>query len=147
MSTFTIEPFTYNWSCRVYETRRGDGVIYAKRFSELRPELYMKYRWYFLYLAALAQVRSPKGHVEVREWRAPANGQTLVQLLKQREVSARRESTRCSNLLAKAIENWSCLFPIQQDELYQKAERKANQKAQLHRQAFLKWQEAVESTK
>ncbi|MFN8700302.1 MAG: hypothetical protein ACK52I_34860 [Pseudomonadota bacterium] len=90
-------------------------------WRDLRWELRLKYDWYFKYRAALLQVKYPRYHVECVWGNSPGEGKTKEHLLKERVSSRKAQVTKVQNLLTRAEQEWTSLFPIEEDELYKKA--------------------------
>lgn len=95
-------------------------------WSGLRFDLRMKYDWYFKYRAALLQVKYPKFQIDVFWGNEPAQGKTLEQIQQGRIRAKKAKITEIKNKLQRAKENWSCLFPIEEDVIYRKAVAKVN---------------------
>lgn len=107
---------------KVYTKKGGTGeLIEFLKWSNLRFELRNKYDWYFKYRAALLQVKYPCYVVECYWGNEPATGKTLDQIRKDRIRSKKAKITEFKNKLEKARKEWSSMFPIEDDEFYQKA--------------------------
>lgn len=96
-------------------------IVEYLSWSGLRFDLRMKYDWYFKYRAALVQVKYPKFQVDVFWGSEPAQGKTLWQIRQGRIRAKKAKVTEIKNKLQRAKDNWSSLFPIEDDPTYQRA--------------------------
>ena len=90
-------------------------------WSGLKWHLRIKYDWYFKYRSALLQVKYPKFTVDTCWGNEPAQGKTLEQIRQNKIRAKKSKITEYKNKLQKVKDNWSCLFPIQEDINYNKA--------------------------
>ena len=105
----------------------GGNLVEFLIWSGLKWELRLKYDWYFKYRSALLQVKFPK-YIVVSHWgNEPATGKTLDQIKEQKRRSKKSQITKFKNQLLKAKENWTSLFPIEDDQFYKKALHKISQ--------------------
>lgn len=108
---------------KVYD-RRGGNLLQLMRWDDMRFETRNKWDWYFRYRAALAQVQHPRAYVEFAWGHGEPTAHTKVQMELNRISAKRRKITEYRNKLTKAEANWNSLFPIQEDQLYQRAVHK-----------------------
>ncbi len=103
----------------------GDKVEFIK-WSDLPFPVRYKWDWYFKYRAALLQVKYPKYYVEIRWGNAEPQGIQAVNILKNKMRAKKAKVTEYSNKIARAVENWSELFPIDEEPIYKKTVEKLN---------------------
>lgn len=120
-----VNDVSHYFNIKVYANSVQSGeVIHFVSWSGLRWELRLKYDWYFKYRAALFQVKYPKYKVETYWGNEPATAKTLEQIKQAKIVAKKRKITEYKNKLKAAEENWSTLFPIENDIQYQRAVEK-----------------------
>jgi hypothetical protein len=93
-------------------------------WSGMKWDLRLKYDWYFKYRAALLQVKYPKFEIQSYWGNEPATGKTLEEIRQSKIRSKKSNITESKNKLNKAKDNWSSLFPIEDDIHYQRAVEK-----------------------
>ncbi len=101
----------------------GEQIEFLK-WDGLRPELIVKYNWYFNYRAALCQVKNPKCLVEQRRGFEPATPKRLSEVYKGKITAKKRVITETDNKIKKAEKMWTEIFPIEEHPLYAKAKGK-----------------------
>lgn len=99
----------------VVDTMIWDGLPWATR---------MRFGWYFDYRAALLKVKYPKSEVEMKWGNSPAEGKSLILILKNKLSQKKGMVTKVSNALLNARKSWDFLFPIEEDILFKKAQIK-----------------------
>jgi hypothetical protein len=102
---------------KVYD-KQGGNLLQIIRWDDLRFETRNKWDWYFKYRAALAQVQHPKAHVKFEWGHAPFKKKTLQQQKINRLRAKKAKITEYKNKLAKAVQKWDSLFPIEEDQRY-----------------------------
>ncbi len=112
------------FSIKVLNSKRE--TVEFVSWSGLKWELRLKYDWYFKYRAALLQVQYPKFEVQAQWGNEPATGKTLAQIKNNKIKSKKATITKHKNNLKKAEQTWNSLFPIHEDQDYQKALAKIN---------------------
>lgn len=99
-------------------------------WSGFKFETYNKWKWYFRYRCALLQVQYPKRFVELVpfnfEYQLPAD--QIRKRLTDRQRSAKAKITEFTNKIELAKKHWNKLFPIEDDDLYQRAMAKVEVK-------------------
>jgi len=100
----------------------GNPVIYHK--TAMRFELFIKWKWYFDYRAALYKVQNPRHYVELisggYDYIPPKD--RALKSLKNRIAAKKAAITKYDRLLKLAeVEGSRELFPIQESLLYQRA--------------------------
>jgi hypothetical protein len=100
--------------------------------NEMTFEFFIKWRWYFEYRAALYRVNNPRHFVDIShggyEYIPPRV--ELIKMLKNKITNRKGKVTQWDCCISKAKETWSELFPIEDDQMFQKAVAKLN-KAKL----------------
>lgn len=101
----------------------GGKLVWWKKWEDLPVEVSIKWRWYFVYRAALMQVKYPCYQVEHRWGSEPAVPQDVSWKngMKNRIKGAKANLTKAKNKLEAAVNEWDEIFPIEQDPLYPKA--------------------------
>lgn len=107
------------YSIKVLDSKRN--VIEFLSWSNMKWELRLKYNWYFIYRAALLQVKYPKHSVESYWGNEPAKGKTLDEILQSKIRAKKSKITEYKNKLQKFKDAYNSLFPIEQDKDYHKA--------------------------
>lgn len=104
--------------------------ILLKKYDGFTFEQYMKWKWFFRYVAAKAQIETPKNFIEICEYDYAVVDQKEVKLLiaNNRLKNAKSKVTKFSNSIRLARENWNLLFPIEDDDMYKKAILKLHSK-------------------
>ena len=97
------------------------NIIEKLYWSDLKWELRLKYNWYFIYRAALLQVKFPKHTIQSVWGHYPATGKSLEELRKIQITNKKRQITKYKNLIELAKINWQSIFPIEDDIYYQKS--------------------------
>lgn len=100
----------------------GGNLVWWKKWDDLPPELSVRWKWYFVYRAALMQVKYPKYRVEHRWGTEPAIPKEISWKtgMKNRIKGIKGNLTEKKNKLKRAREEWDELFPIEQDPNYPK---------------------------
>lgn len=96
-------------------------IVEFLSWSGLKWDLRLKYDWYFKYRSALLQVKYPKFEVQTFWGNEPATGKTLEEIRTAKIRAKKSKITGYKNKLEKAKQNWSSLFPIEDDINYQRA--------------------------
>jgi hypothetical protein len=125
IETYQLPEVVHYFVIKVY-TKRGGNLIEYHIWSDMKWQLRVRYQWYFNYRAALLQVKYPRYIVEVISGNEPAKGKALEQIKEDKRRAKKAKITQYKNKLQKARQNWTSLFPIEEDELYQKAVQKIN---------------------
>lgn len=124
-----MELYLKRWTVKItlhkaktYSTHRE--VIYYN--TGLTFQILMKYDWYFRYLAAMQQVKTPKFFVQIEKIEYIVENKEEVKLkhLKNNLKSAMGNLTKNINAMERIKRNWSELFPYYEDIYYQKAVNK-----------------------
>ena len=89
-------------------------VMYYKK--DLPFELFMRWKWFFRYRAALIQVQHPKQFVELEfiKVKFTPDLQVLLKRAKDKFIGAKATLTKYQNKKKEMEDNWNELFPIQQ---------------------------------
>ncbi len=119
--------YSYKWGyyIKVYDNRYPSGnVIKFIKWENLSFELFCKYKWYFEYRYALLRVEHPRVLIVHQQFKRELNEKEKTDFLKNRIIGKKRTITKYKNKLAIYEKNWNSLFPINDDELYQKALQK-----------------------
>ena len=99
----------------------GNPCVYHNK--DFPFELFMKWKWYFDYRAALYKVQHPKHHVDLMTgsyaYLPPA--EEVVRNMKNKIIGKKRVISKYRNKIQMAKNEWSELFPIEDYPLYQKA--------------------------
>jgi hypothetical protein len=107
--------------CKIKVINEKREIVEVISWSGYKWELRLKWDWYFKYRAALMQVKYPKLEVQFTWGSEPATGKTLQQIQSDKIRAKRSKISQYKNKLQKARDHWSSLFPIEDDEHYQKA--------------------------
>lgn len=112
----------------IVRTKFGNGeMVEEYKWNDLPWHTRIRFDWYFLYRAALLQVKYPRLHVETR-WGTEETDINIEEVrLKNKISSKKRKITEIENRLMNAREAWVQLFPIEDDELYKQALHKTDQ--------------------
>jgi len=123
MLTYQLPEVVHYVVIKVYSKRGGDLIEYYA-WSNMKWQLRVKYDWYFKYRAALLQVKYPKYLVDLIIGNEPAKGKALEQIKADKLRAKKAKLTKYKNNLEKAKQSWASIFPIEEDQLYQKAVEK-----------------------
>lgn len=96
--------------------------------NDMTFEFFIKWRWYFEYRAALYRVNNPRHFVDISHGGydfIPPRAQ-LIKTLKNKISNRKGKVTHWEWCIGKAKETWNELFPIEDDQTYQKALTKLN---------------------
>ena len=111
----------------------GPDMTTEKTWHELRFDQIKNRWWYFRRVAAKMQIESPRKlfcfHVE-RVLREDEVKDAELRRLKNKLKAAKAKVTEIENKMEKAKSEWNRLFPIEDDETYQRAQAKLFQKKQ-----------------
>lgn len=116
----TISLYTEKWNGELVERLKWDNMTVQQ---------HVKWNWYFNYRAALLQVKYPRYTIK-HTWGQyiPDNTKALEHRLKNLITAQKRKLTEYSNKLKRfdsemkeRIENWTQLFPIEEDPKYKAA--------------------------
>jgi len=94
--------------------------------NDMTFDFIIRWKWYFIYRAALLQVKYPRGFVEFThggyEYILPEDEhkKKVYNLL----VAAKRKRTEFENKIVKARQQWDELFPIEEHPYWVKVEEK-----------------------
>lgn len=113
---------------RCCDSPRFDDLIDSLVYENLRFEIVMKFKWFFEYRAALMKVKNPKSYVDLKITKSNAEGQKMIDILKNRTPSKLGQVTKVKNAIEKYAREWNSLFPIDEDQYYQKAIKKLEMK-------------------
>lgn len=106
----------------------GNPCVYHNK--DFPFELFMKWRWYFDYRAALYKVQHPRHTVDVfwgsYDFVPPAEQQ--IKDLKNKIISQKRKITEYKNKIKSWEKSWNKLFSIQDEDFYKKATEKIKRK-------------------
>lgn len=93
-------------------------VMYYKK--DLPFELFIRWKWFFRYRAALIQVQHPKQFVELEfiKVKFTPDLQVLLKRAKDKFIGAKATLTKYQNKKKEMEDNWNELFPIQQHPKY-----------------------------
>ena len=118
-----LAPPLMHWhQIKVYKSDVPHGEVKESLFwNGLSMEQMNKWRWYFIYRAALLQVKYPRLRVEHQWGSSPAEGKSLINALISRRSFYAGRITMWSRKIREAEQEWNELFPIQEHALYQKA--------------------------
>ncbi len=115
-----LKPVLYYYSIQTFN-RSNSGVNESLYWDGMSLETLTKWTWYFEYRAALLKVKYPRIKVESRWGNYEATGKKLMDIYEARKLGKTRTISKYKNMIAKSIENWDQLFPIEDDVLYKKA--------------------------
>lgn len=93
-------------------------VMYYKK--DLQFELFMRWKWFFRYRAALIQVQHPKQFVELEfiKVKFTPDLQVLLKRAKDKFIGAKATLTKYQNKKQEMEDSWNELFPIEQHPKY-----------------------------
>ena len=98
-----------------------EGNIEFLSWAHMTFKQRTKWNWYFIYRAALLQVKYPKYFVEFRSGHEPAQGKTLQIILADKIKGKQSTITKFKNKIKLAETHWSYMFPIEDDPDYKRA--------------------------
>lgn len=101
-----------------YSGVHGIDTHCLKIWQGLRFDTYMKFRWYFRYVAARIQMRYPKALVEVVPFKVAyvlSEQEQKRKSIKDRITRTKASITQVQKALDNMHASWSELFPIEQD--------------------------------
>jgi len=120
MTTTTYTAIVSHWVKITVKSKMGGDTIEVLRWDNLPWDVRSKWSWYFKYRAALLQVKYPKSEVDYSWGNESVTGNILTNI-KSNQIRAKKgKITEIKNKLELARENWNELFPIDDDEMYQK---------------------------
>lgn len=86
-----------------------------------------RWRWYFRYRAALFQIKYPKYFVEYASFKYDITPEKEIEDLKNRLISRKRKLTNLKNKFKIIVDNWSEIFPIEDDIRYKNTVKKLDE--------------------
>ena len=104
----------------------GNPCVYHN--EDFPFEIFMKWKWYFDYRAALYKVQHPKHRVDLMTGSydyAPAPEVAFLNL-KNKMIAKKRVISKYRNKIQMAKSRWNELFPIEEYHLYKEAMEKIN---------------------
>lgn len=112
---------------RAGKTQASAETVYFQ--TDMEFTFLMRWMWYFKYRAALFQVRNPRWYVEFRHdsYEHVPEPELVAKQLRDKITGKKAAITKVRNQLRLAKENWMYLFPIEDDDHYQKCVRKCVQ--------------------
>ena len=122
MDTSTVNQVNH-WVKITVKTRLGGDVVESLSWSNLRWHTRCRFGWYFNYRAALLQIKYPKYEVNMT-WGNDAKPKTQLEKLQDKITGKKATITKFKNLLKKAEDSWTDLFPITTNPDYLKAVEK-----------------------
>lgn len=103
-------------------TKEHNGdIVQVLRWDELTFAVRLKWDWYFRYRAALLKVQHPKMWVNFSDGNMEYREIPQEELNRKRLIPKKAQLTKWRNLLRQAEQNWTSMFPIEEDEDYIKA--------------------------
>lgn len=120
--TFATYAQKWGYSIQVYDGPDRTGkVIDSLRWGDMDFHLMMKYQWYYEYRYALLRIKYPKNHIRKGSFSRDLKPYEEYELWKNAVIGKKRTISKYKNKLQLARDTWSSMFPIEDDELYQKA--------------------------
>lgn len=124
MSTFEIIPKATWVVIKLYAGQYSSSdIIKVLRWDNMRPELFLKWQWYFKYRAALLQVQHPKQLVTYNSGVIEPTGKTAEQMHNQLISRKKANITKNKNILCSAENKaeeakkfWWSMLPIEEDK-------------------------------
>lgn len=118
---YQVDEKRYFVKIRAGKTQSVAETIYFQ--NGLTFELMSKYRWYFKYRTALYQVQHPRHFVEMEHggYKYTPPDQEQLKSLKDKIAGKRRTISKFRTQVLMAEQNWSWLFPIDEDKDYLRA--------------------------
>lgn len=91
---------------------------------------FIRWKWYFRYLCAMEQTKTPRQAVEVHFYQYPHINPDSVRIktLKGRLKSAKSKVTQFTIAIERAKSDWRQLFPIEETDEYKRALTKLQEK-------------------
>ena len=124
------EVLVFWWRATAKESYFSGAKILENLYWEV-PKRMMKWKWYFEYRTALLQVKYPKAYIE-SAWgqREPEQSlEVLKQIRLKHKISAKkRKITEWKNKIKTYKDEWTSLFPIEEDPQYIQAMNKVKEK-------------------
>lgn len=114
----------YGYFIAVFKSRHDAEPIEKLVWREYNLDQLTKWRWYFEYRYALLRVKYPRLYINHDTYSYDINPNKYLIHLKNRITARKGKITKYENLLKKGIETWNQLFPIEEDEIYQKCLQK-----------------------
>lgn len=144
-TSFSIEPKLHGHIIKVYEGEHpGSGIIYTERWSGYKFHQYMKWSWYFEYRYALLRVNFPKNYISSNHFDELLTPKAKSEILKNKVSAAKGRVTKIKNAIKKMESNWNEIFPIEDDESYQKAKVKLREAEKDLNEITNEWQQTIE---
>jgi hypothetical protein len=102
----------------------GNPCVYHNK--DFPFEIFMKWKWYFDYRAALYKIQHPKHRVDLMtgsyDYLPPA--ETAIRNMQNKITAKKRVISKYRNKIQMAKNEWDELFPIEEYPLYKKAMEK-----------------------
>lgn len=102
----------------------NSGILEVHRWEGYKFSQFIKWKWYFEYRVALLRVKYPKNHIDARQFDEPLTPKAEAEILKSKISAQKGQVTKIKNAIERAERNWDQLFPIEDDQYYQKAQEK-----------------------
>lgn len=118
----------YGFRIIVYDGAYPNGEILEMHFwKDYLFHTFSKWMWYFEYRTALARVRYPRNYIRSGQFTESLKPKQYADILRNKIIAKKRRVTEVKNKMALAIEHWSELFPIENDEIYIRAAKKLSE--------------------
>ncbi|UJP63972.1 hypothetical protein [Mongoliitalea daihaiensis] len=112
-----------HWVIVTVKTKKGGELVESLQWQELRWHTRCSFDWYFKYRAALLQIKYPRYEVDMR-WGNNSKPKSEFEKLQDKITGKKATITKYKNLLKKAEDSWTDLFPITTNPDYNKAVEK-----------------------
>lgn len=134
--TGEISTYAYKYEVRLQKHKGHGGGDFEiiKIWDRLTLEQCVKYDWFFRRVAALEQIKNPKNKYFFVINRKSTEAEIKafqIKTTKDKLTAAKAKVTEITNKIEKAKANWNQIFPIENEEFYQKAMAKLFTKKQL----------------
>lgn len=120
------------------------GQVKKLHWKDLPWPVRTKWDWYFKYRAALLQVQNPRWQVHMHWGDAVPSTEQLLTHRRNVVTAKKGRLTQAINAVEKAKEEWSSLFPIEQDPAYKRAQQEIDRRRRELSEAINRWHELVE---
>ena len=118
-----IEPKEYWVVVRVRDLNICQTIDFLKWEGFTLAQL-VKWSWYFRYREALMVIKYPRCEVTLTKGQQEPSERTAENIFKNRLRAKKAKITEIKNKIAWVENEWDELFPVETDELYQRAKAK-----------------------
>ena len=118
MKSYYQSPKVFTTVLKVHTKRANGESIAFHKWEGYTLQQLVKWSWYFKYRAALYQVKYPRAYIQVTSFKVNAVGRDLTRALYNRWVAKKRKITEWTNKIKRAEDNYSQLFPIEEQKGY-----------------------------